>query len=288
MRGPLPPEQALRLGIQLAQGLAAAHARGVIHRDLKPANIFLCANGSARILDFGLARLTERIEDAALTQSGAVVGTAGYMAPEQIRGHGVDARADVFSLGALLHEAVSGRAPFDGDSPVERMSAALRDAPAVLPGELGTVIARCLAKAPEDRFQSAQDLAFALESIAARAAPLAVRRIAFPRPALWVAVAAVLLSVAGGLLAFGRMPVTQAVPTYRPVVTGRAGGVAGAPVLRRGPRQRDVGLDASGGRCAPGRARWRAGGSGWWAGTKAERRSTCAASRSPCRCPGST
>ncbi|RKH51792.1 hypothetical protein D7Y23_09030 [Corallococcus sp. AB050B] len=230
MRGPLPPEQALRLGIQLAQGLAAAHARGVIHRDLKPANIFLCANGSARILDFGLARLTERIEDAALTQSGAVVGTAGYMAPEQIRGQGVDARADVFSLGAVLHEAVSGRAPFDGDSPVERMSAALRDAPSVLPGELGTVIARCLAKAPEDRFQSAQDLAFALESIASRASPLAVRRIAFPRPALWVAVAAVLLSVAGGLLAFGRMhaaPVAQAVPTYRPV-TFRQGHVLNA------------------------------------------------------------
>ncbi|RKI01404.1 serine/threonine-protein kinase [Corallococcus sp. AB038B] len=237
MRGPLPPEQALRLGIQLSQGLAAAHARGVIHRDLKPANIFLCSNGGARILDFGLARLTERVEhtgDASLTQSGAVVGTAGYMAPEQIRGQGVDARADVFSLGAVLYEAVSGRGPFGGDSPVERMSAALRDAPPVLPGELGTVIARCLAKDPGERFQSAQDLAFALESIAARGAPLALRRGVFPRPALWVAAAAVLLSVVGGFLAFGHRPATAAVPTaqssrptYRPV-TFRRGHVLNA------------------------------------------------------------
>ncbi|AFE09906.1 serine/threonine protein kinase [Corallococcus coralloides DSM 2259] len=234
MRGPMPPEQAVRLGIQLSQGLAAAHARGVIHRDLKPANIFLCANGSARVLDFGLARLTERIEDASLTQSGAVVGTAGYMAPEQIRGQGVDARADVFSLGAVLHEAVSGRAPFDGDSPVERMSAALRDAPPVLPGELGTVIARCLAKAPGERFQSAQDLAFALESIAARGAPLAERRRVIPRPALFAAVAVLLLFVAGGLMSFGLRQATPAVatdpssrPTYRPV-TFRRGHVLNA------------------------------------------------------------
>ncbi|RKH07369.1 serine/threonine-protein kinase [Corallococcus carmarthensis] len=234
MRGPMPLEQALRLGIQLSQGLAAAHARGVIHRDLKPANIFLCESGGARILDFGLARLTERIEDAALTQSGAVVGTAGYMAPEQIRGQGVDARADVFSLGAVLHEAVSGRAPFGGDSPVERMSAALRDEPAVLPGELGMVIARCLAKAPGDRFQSAQDLAFALESIAARGSPLAVRRRTLPRPALFAVAAAVPLCVAIGFLAFGdrqAAPVTQTVqasrPTYRPV-TFRRGHVLNA------------------------------------------------------------
>ncbi|RKH65322.1 serine/threonine-protein kinase [Corallococcus aberystwythensis] len=234
MRGSLPREQALRLGIQLAQGLSAAHARGVIHRDLKPANIFLCANGGARILDFGLARLTERSEDAALTQSGAVVGTAGYMAPEQIRGQGVDARADVFSLGAVLHEALSGRAPFGGESPVERMSAALRDEPPALPGELGAVIARCLAKAPEDRFQSAQDLAFALESIAARGAPLAVQRHAVPRPALFAVAAAVLLCAVGGLLAFGRMravPAAQAVTTSRPVyrpVTFRRGHVLNA------------------------------------------------------------
>ncbi|GMU10208.1 protein kinase domain-containing protein [Corallococcus caeni] len=231
LRGPLPLEQVARLGIQLSQGLAAAHARGVIHRDLKPANIFLCANGSARILDFGLARLTERNEDAALTQSGAVVGTAGYMAPEQIRGQDVDARADVFSLGAVLHEAVSGHAPFGGHSPVERMSAALRDEPPVLPGELGTVIARCLAKAPGDRFQSAQDLAFALESIAARGAPLAVRRRPLPRPALFAAAAAVLLCVAAGVLVLGRGQAAPAVqasrPTYRPV-TFRRGHVLNA------------------------------------------------------------
>ncbi|MBN8232820.1 protein kinase [Corallococcus macrosporus] len=231
MRGPLPLEQVLRLGLQLAQGLAAAHARGIVHRDLKPANIFLCSNGSARILDFGLARLTERGEDASLTQSGAVVGTAGYMAPEQIRGQGVDARADVFSLGAVLHEAVSGHAPFGGESPVERMSAALRDEPPVLPGELGTVIARCLAKDPGDRFQSAQDLAFALESLTARGTPLAVRRRPLPRAALVAFAAVVLLFVAGGLVAFVRgqsAPAAQASrPTYRPI-TFRRGHVLNA------------------------------------------------------------
>lgn len=231
MRGPLPLEEVLRLGIQLAQGLAAAHARGVIHRDLKPANIFLCTEGGARILDFGLARLTERSEDAAVTRSGAVMGTAGYMAPEQIRGQTADPRADVFSLGAVLHEAVSGQAPFGGASPVERMSAALRDEPPVLPGELGTVLAHCLAKAPGGRFQSAQDLALALESIASRSGsrgPRAVHPRALPRPALFTLLAVALLCVAGGLLAFGHpwtAPVSR--PTYQPA-TFRRGHVLSA------------------------------------------------------------
>ncbi|CAM4464756.1 WD40 repeat domain-containing serine/threonine protein kinase [Corallococcus exiguus] len=225
MRGPLPLAEVLRLGIQLAQGLAAAHARGVIHRDLKPANIFLCADGGARILDFGLARLTERGEGAAVTRSGAVMGTAGYMAPEQIRGQSADPRADVFSLGTVLHEALSGQAPFGGDSAVERMSAALRDEPPMLPGELGTIVARCLAKAPGDRFQSARDLAFALESIASRSGsqvPRAVHPRALPRPALFTLLAVALLCVAGGLLAFGRpwkVPVSSS--TYRPATFQR-------------------------------------------------------------------
>ncbi|RKH37238.1 protein kinase domain-containing protein [Corallococcus sicarius] len=216
--GPLPMEQVLRLGIQFSHGLAAAHARGVIHRDLKPANLFLCANGNGRILDFGLARLTEHLSDGVVTQSGAVVGTAGYMAPEQVRGQPVDSRADVFALGAVLYEAVSGRAPFGGDSPVERMSAALRDDPPPLPGELGTVLARCLAKSPGDRFQSAQDLAFALEGIANRTN---VRRPSFPRPALFAIAAVLLLGGVGLLFAFPQeaaAPSREATrPTYRPV-----------------------------------------------------------------------
>ncbi|RKH53351.1 protein kinase domain-containing protein [Corallococcus llansteffanensis] len=226
--GPLPLQQALRLGIQFAHGLAAAHARGVIHRDLKPANLFLCANGNGRILDFGLARLTEHRVDAVATQSGAVVGTAGYMAPEQVRGQPVDARADVFALGAVLYEAVSGRAPFGGDSPVERMSAALRDDPPSLPGELGTVLARCLAKAPADRFQSAQDLAFALEGIATRAT---VRRPSLLNAALLAVAAVVVLFGAGVLLASTGDPAPPPHkaerPTYRPV-TFRQGHVLNA------------------------------------------------------------
>ncbi|RKH12570.1 hypothetical protein D7V97_07995 [Corallococcus sp. CA053C] len=225
--GPLPLERVLRLGIQFAHALAAAHARGVIHRDLKPANLFLCADGNGRILDFGLARLTERIEDGVATQSGAVVGTAGYMAPEQVRGQPVDARADVFALGAVLYEAVSGRAPFGGDSPVERMSAALRDDPPPLPGELGWVLARCLAKSPGDRFQSAQDLAFALEGIATRAT---VRRPSLLHRALFaVAVVAMLCGLGVLLVSTGdpAPPREAERPTYRQV-TFRKGHVLNA------------------------------------------------------------
>ncbi|RKH20057.1 serine/threonine protein kinase [Corallococcus sp. CA047B] len=231
LRGPLQREHVLRLGIQYSRGLAAAHARGIIHRDLKPTNLFIGPDGNGRILDFGLARLTENLQDAALTQSGAVMGTAGYMAPEQIRGQPVDARADIFALGAVLHEAVSGQLPFGGDSPVERMSAALRDDPPTLPGELGKVIARCLAKSPGDRFQSAQDLAFALESIAARAPE---RRAPLARPALLpVAGGALLLCVLGGLFVFSRAweepaPAREVVDlNYRPV-TFRRGHVLNA------------------------------------------------------------
>ncbi|MCY1032148.1 protein kinase [Corallococcus sp. BB11-1] len=229
--GPLRPEHAVRLGIQYSRGLAAAHARGIIHRDLKPANLFIGPDGHGRILDFGLARLTENLQDAALTQSGAVVGTAGYMAPEQIRGQPVDSRADVFALGVVLHEAVSGQVPFGGDSPVERMSAALRDEPPPLPGALGAVIARCLAKSPEDRFQSAQDLAFALESLATRRSE---HRPPLPRPALFAVAAVVLvLCVLGSLFAFSRAWQAPApsrelsAPHYRPV-TFRRGHVLNA------------------------------------------------------------
>jgi serine/threonine protein kinase len=140
----------LQLGLQLARGLVAAHDKGIVHRDLKPANIFLGADGTCKILDFGLAKLAEAMAEGEATQPGVLIGTAGYMAPEQVRGHAVDHRADLFALGAVLHEMATGQPPFGGGTAVDRMSATLRDEPPQVPGELGPVITRCLAPAKRD------------------------------------------------------------------------------------------------------------------------------------------
>ncbi|HKW01344.1 MAG TPA: protein kinase [Vicinamibacterales bacterium] len=171
---PLEMSRAVGLGLQLARGIAAAHAVHIVHRDLKPDNLFVTRSGTLKILDFGLAKLrpeTNRATDTTrfATDEGSVVGTAAYMAPEQLRGEPLDARADIFAIGATLFEMVSGAGPFRRPSVVETMAAVLHDPPATLPahlvpGGLARVIQRCLAKDPADRFQNASDLAFALES----------------------------------------------------------------------------------------------------------------------------
>jgi dipeptidyl aminopeptidase/acylaminoacyl peptidase len=180
-RGPLPVRAATDLAGQIAQGLAAAHAKGIVHRDLKPDNIFVTADGRAKILDFGLAKLIEGPDQNATvthlgttppTGVGHVLGTAGYMAPEQVRGEIADHRADIFAFGAVFYEMLSGQAAFGGDSTVERMTAILKsDPPALPPGavppHLDRVVHRCLEKSPAQRFQSAKDIAFALEAMAA-------------------------------------------------------------------------------------------------------------------------
>ncbi|HUF78351.1 MAG TPA: protein kinase [Thermoanaerobaculia bacterium] len=181
-KGPLAPRRALELATQLAKGLAAAHDEGIVHRDLKPENLFLARNGTAKILDFGLARI-ERPELAAAnlskvstmleTSAGTVLGTVGYMAPEQVRGERADARSDLFSLGVALHEMLTGANPFHRGSVVESLNAILREEPAELaptpsganPG-LGRVVTRLLEKDPARRFRSAHDLVFALEGLA--------------------------------------------------------------------------------------------------------------------------
>jgi WD40 repeat protein len=179
-RGPPPPDEALSLAAQAARGLAAAHAQRIVHRDLKPENLFLTTSGTLKILDFGLARLHDG--DAARTQDttqsnatdpGAVLGTLSYMSPEQARGIPVDARSDLFSLGVVLHEMLSGRHPFKRTSSAETVSAILRDEPpelATLDGRLPQgvqrLVRRCLEKRPEDRFQNASDLALALDLLA--------------------------------------------------------------------------------------------------------------------------
>ena len=175
--GALPLSKAMNLGVQIARGLAAAHEKGIVHRDIKPDNIFLTRDGRAKILDFGLAKQSSdkgsgenATITAVATEPGIVMGTAGYMSPEQVRGKPADARSDIFSFGAILYEIVSGLRAFSGDSAVEMMNAILKeDPPAIsgnIPPAIDRVIRRCLEKAPDERFQSARDLAFALEALA--------------------------------------------------------------------------------------------------------------------------
>jgi dipeptidyl aminopeptidase/acylaminoacyl peptidase len=221
LRGPLPPRKAIDIAVQVASGLAAAHQKGIVHRDVKPANIFLTSDGRAKVLDFGLARVIEAGDtDGIITAIGAdpattpgtVLGTVGYMAPEQVRGEVVDARADVFALGTVCYEMLAGRRAFIGETSVEVMAAIVRSDPPELPGEtppsLGRVIRRCLEKAPGQRFQSAADVAFALEAIAGSTTPS--EPIAVPagigsvrRPALRPATMATLL--AGAVLGGGAL-----------------------------------------------------------------------------------
>jgi eukaryotic-like serine/threonine-protein kinase len=175
--GPLPLRKSLDYAGQAARGLAAAHAKGIVHRDLKPENLFLTRDGRLKILDFGVAKLTARAgaKDATSartetlgTEPGVVLGTIGYMSPEQVRGEVVDNRSDLFSLGAILFEMLTGRRAFQGPSPADTMSAILKEEapelPASTPALLASIVRRCLEKIPEDRLESARDLAFALES----------------------------------------------------------------------------------------------------------------------------
>jgi Tol biopolymer transport system component/tRNA A-37 threonylcarbamoyl transferase component Bud32 len=179
-RSVLPPRKAIEYVVQIAHGLAAAHEKGVCHRDLKPENILITPAGQAKILDFGLAKLAAGETDEQtptrtagdVTAPGAVMGSVGYMSPEQVRGQAVDHRADIFALGAILYELLSGRRAFQAGSSVETMNAVLTQDPPVLSGEhtrissvLERIVRRCLEKEPGERFQSGHDLAFALQAV---------------------------------------------------------------------------------------------------------------------------
>jgi serine/threonine protein kinase len=169
LSGPLRVEEALKLAVQIASAMEEAHSKGILHRDLKPANILVTVKGSAKVLDFGLAKLTTD-SDATQTIDGTILGTAAYMSPEQAQGKPLDERSDIFSFGAVLYELLSGQRPFRGGSTVEVLSAVLRDEPTPLntPEAITAIFRRCLAKRAADRFASMTELKNALDQIATK------------------------------------------------------------------------------------------------------------------------
>jgi Tol biopolymer transport system component len=219
-RGPLEVRDGLRIAVQIAEGLAAAHAAGIVHRDLKPENIMINASGIVKLLDFGLASLPHREEPhppdgsqktmMLKTEPGMLIGTAGYMSPEQVLGHTVDARTDIFSLGCVIHEIAAGQQAFDGDSPVDTLHKILYGAPAPireiradLPPGLGQIVHKSLAKNPNERYQSANDVAVDLRDLLREldsnpsgvAAPVAIPR--WRRKETGFALAAIAVSILG-------------------------------------------------------------------------------------------
>jgi eukaryotic-like serine/threonine-protein kinase len=208
--GPMSAREALAIARDIARGLAAAHARSIIHRDLKPENTFLRLDGAVKILDFGLAKLQSSLEGVQTgphrTITGVILGTAGYMAPEQVKGETVDARADLFALGVMLYEMLAGHQPFRRASTFETLHAVLTLAPpalssvnAQIPASLGRLVMRLLEKSPQPRFQSALDVLWALEQVDAGSGALTRRPVPSSAPtfssrsrlAIWVSAAIV-------------------------------------------------------------------------------------------------
>jgi eukaryotic-like serine/threonine-protein kinase len=249
--GKPPPRKAIDYATQISHGLAAAHDKGIVHRDLKPENLFVTKDGRLKILDFGLAKLTHQEEGSqatnlptatAGTEPGVVMGTLGYMSPEQVRGRPADARSDIFSFGAILYEMLSGHRAFHGDSAADTMSAILKEDPPdlsvtnqnVSPG-LERVVRHCLEKNPEQRFHSSHDLAFALDALTTASGQGATPAIAAaapkksPRALAWTA-AGLCVLVAG--LAIGRLtaPPSDDPPEITPLTySGRDSDPAASP-----------------------------------------------------------
>jgi Tol biopolymer transport system component len=239
---PLPARKAIDYAGQVARGLAAAHDRGIVHRDLKPDNLFVTRDGRVKILDFGLAKLKgiEALTDRETrtagesgdpgTGAGTVLGTVGYMSPEQVRAQPVDHRSDIFSFGAVLYEMLSGRRAFRGASAVETMNAILKEDPPdlsdtnrMLPPALDRIVGHCLEKNPEERFQSARDIAFDLDALSGQSS-LSVSRAAVAWPSRWMKPVALGLAAAlavGAAFVAGRRGAETPVPEFKPLTFRR-------------------------------------------------------------------
>ncbi len=256
--GRMKLSEALGYAIQMADALSAAHAHGIVHRDLKPDNVVVTEQGVAKILDFGVAKLTElgdseetptRAQDAPVTREGHVVGTAAYMSPEQAEGRKVDARSDIFSFGSVLYEMVTGKRAFQGTSLPSTLAAVLRDEPqpvsALMPKapiELERILARALRKDAGRRFQSMADLKIALEDLRNEVdsgVAITARGRALRKPARTWAWAAGVVVVGLATLAFFRYrsPVTDSLPPPRVVPLTTAPGYEGDPALSPDGRQ---------------------------------------------------
>jgi tRNA A-37 threonylcarbamoyl transferase component Bud32 len=246
-RGPLPRARAIDIGIQIARGVAAAHDKAIVHRDLKPSNVFLCRDGRVKILDFGLAAHvsaeTPAGDDTTMTETGAVLGTPAYMSPEQVRGQRVDARADLFALGAILYEMLSGRRPFAGHSSVELGHAILtRDPEPLDDPALDSVVRMCLAKEPAARLRSAEDLALVLANLPAPRPTPAPRR----SPRVWVLAIGTLAVIAAAGAAVWPSREGAPAPRYTRITFGHEWsdtvrfGPDGATVIYSSRRQREL------------------------------------------------